>query len=130
MAQALGKLGDAKAIEPLRDALDDKEFVKHDAMIALARLGDKEGFNLLIESLSSASWGNKIDIVNALGDIGNKEAIEPLKQELKIEREGIFCQLDVLIALALAKLGNQDGRKVAVEYSKSSNAEWKAIAEG
>ncbi len=85
-AEALGEIGDKRAVEPLIAALKDKSSgVRSSAAEALGQIGDKRAVEPLIAALKdegsyvhrSAAW--------ALGEINDKRAIEPLIAALKNE---------------------------------------------
>lgn len=68
-AIALGEIGDARAVEPLIEALEDKQIlVQVEAAKALGKIGDTRAVEPLI----------KIMAVEALGQIGDPRAVEPL----------------------------------------------------
>ncbi|WP_165394723.1 HEAT repeat domain-containing protein [Methanofollis fontis] len=100
-AVALGKREDPAAIEPLRSALSDPEpGVRWVAMEALGAIG-RPALPVLIELLASddvdVRWGAAI----ALGDIGDREAVEALAARL----EDTDRYVRTRAALALAAIG-------------------------
>ena len=75
-AHALGKLGDQRALEPLRQALYDGEAgVRRDAVKSLGQLKAVEA---LIEALSHPDEGVRRSAVSALDDLKDPRAVEPL----------------------------------------------------
>lgn len=81
-AVALANLKDSRAFEPLLVAFEQgdndilKGWVRHDAAICLGRLGDARAVPTLIAGLEQR--GEHSAIVEALGQIGDKRAFEPL----------------------------------------------------
>lgn len=115
-AYALGKLGDQRAVEPLRKALyDDQDKVRREAVKSLAQLkavepligvlrdeestvrtgycdalghlGDARAVQPLIECLKDSSELVRQAAAEALGEIGDPRAIEPLKARLATEQD-------------------------------------------
>ena len=78
-AEALGKIGDKRAVEPLINLLEDEE-VKIVAAEALGKIGDKRAINPLIKWALEDNYF-AITAFKALGEIG-KPAIEPLIEVL------------------------------------------------
>jgi hypothetical protein len=85
-AEVLGKIGDARAVEPLIEALEDEEVRKH-ATRALGEIGDDRAVEPLIKALGDGSysglWDGNSTALAALGKIGDARAIEPLIERLK-----------------------------------------------
>ncbi len=90
---ALGQIGDARAVEPLLRALSDTdtiartlgplekmpgEHLRRSAARALGLLGDPRACEALIVALRDLSPFVRIQAVGALGNIGDRLAIEPL----------------------------------------------------
>ncbi len=85
-AEALGYLGDDRAIAPLLLTLkDEHNELREIAAEALGRLGDPVAFNALVERLSDDNeWVRRAAVV-ALADIGDRRAIEPITDRLQDE---------------------------------------------
>lgn len=87
-AEALGWMGETRAVEPLIVILqspDDHEAVREVAAEALGRLGDLAAVEPLIDVLGDTSeWLRRAAAV-ALGDLGDHRAIEPLSDLLRDE---------------------------------------------
>jgi HEAT repeat protein len=101
-SEALGELGDARAVEPLIKALGDRnnETVRRTAAAALGKLGDGRAVVPLIKALGDADRGVCVTAAEALGKLGDARAVEPL-----IERLGISSWSVPKAAAALVKLG-------------------------
>ncbi len=102
-AEALGNLGDARAVEPLIKALGDgDEDVRHAAAGALGKLGDIRAVEPLIKALGDGDGRVRREAARALGKLGDTRAVEPLIKALgggdgRVRREA---------ARALGKLGD------------------------
>jgi len=88
VAQALGNIGSKDAVGPLIEALlicqDDENDVQSDAAFALAKIGDPAAIGPLIQVVLQDPCGIVVcDAVEVLGDLGGKEAIEPLSGVLR-----------------------------------------------
>lgn len=81
-ANDLGRLGDARAVEPLTTALRDKDWgVRREAAQALAKFG-KSGIPPLIAALKDDDWVVRQEAAKALGTCG-PPAVEPLLAALR-----------------------------------------------
>jgi HEAT repeat protein len=84
-AQALGYIGDERAIDPLIVLLEDNnKFVRREASTALVRIGEP-AFDSLIGLLDHENWRVRGAAAWALGSLGKEEAIEPLEALLEDE---------------------------------------------
>jgi HEAT repeat protein len=88
-ALALGHIGDTRAIEPLIKSLEDED-VRSNAAWALVKIGEP-AVKSLIEVVNNISLLFREDAVRALGEIGDKRAIEPLNKALK-DKDPEVCQ--------------------------------------
>ncbi len=96
-AEALGELGDLRAMSPLAQALDGDEdpSVRMAAADALAKLGDPEAVAFLAKALlSDSDPGVRVAAVNALRILGGSEAIAALVS-------GLFSDFDPSVRLAI-----------------------------
>ena len=102
IAGLLGATGKPKAVEVLGSALSDMPWEKREhAITALGRMKLKEGVKPLLAMLSGYSAGSA---ARALGQIGDPETVEPLREALK--SAGPSAEMDIF--LALSKLGSPD----------------------
>jgi HEAT repeat protein len=99
-AQALGEIGDARAVEPLIAALKE-ENAKVAAADALGQIGDPRAVEPLIAALKDLSGSTRGNIAQALGLIDDPRAVEPLIAALKEQNGG-----ERLIVEALGHLGD------------------------
>jgi len=116
-AKALGELGDARAVEPLIEALENKQILVRmeaakalgkigntravepliealqslpgTASEALARIGDPRAVEPIIEMLRHAHPLARVKVAEALGEIGDERALEPLAQALVDEKPNV-----------------------------------------
>jgi HEAT repeat protein len=100
-AEALGELGDRRAVEPLIAILkdEDRSYVHRAAARALGPLGDRRAVDPLIRILDSCTT----QAAAALGELGDARAIPPLMRKLG---RGLSDANDSMAA-ALAKLGEE-----------------------
>ena len=83
-AEALGEIGDKRAVEPLIDALRDADYtVQLHAAEALVKVGDKRAVEPLIVTLKVGDSSLRMLAAKALGEIGDAGAVEPLTAALK-----------------------------------------------
>lgn len=83
-AEALGKIGDRRAVEPLLRMLKQGE-VGRGVIDALAEIGDKRAVPELLRALKEAPKGHSTGLVSALAKIGDERAVPGL---LKVLRKG------------------------------------------
>jgi HEAT repeat protein len=124
-ADALGRLRDKAATEPLVAALkDDDRGVRWSAASALGALGDRRAVAPLIAAMDDPDAWVHHGVASALGNLGDKRAVEPLHAALK-RSDG---SVDVSAACALAAIV-KDGSAVepllaALEHPES---EWTGL---
>ncbi|MDP6059740.1 MAG: HEAT repeat domain-containing protein, partial [Pirellulaceae bacterium] len=106
-AWALGRVGDRRAIEPLRDAIDsDYPLLRARSARALGTLGDKASANTLLERFGQEpDSGIKLAYASALGTMQCTEALDAMLQLLDTLEDRL--QRGEL-ALALAALCGRD----------------------
>jgi hypothetical protein len=107
-AEALGKLGDARAVEPLIACLEELDWaVRNSAAIALGNLRDARAVEPLIACLKAQDARVRASAAIALGNLGDARAAEPLIACLKDKDAGGRSSA----AIALGNLG--DARAVS-----------------
>ncbi|MCB2209826.1 HEAT repeat domain-containing protein [bacterium] len=85
-AEALGDLGDTRAVLPLVAALSDNNSdVRREAVEALRELGDSKAVQPIIATLADENDGVREAAIEALGAFGDSRAVEPLVAALKEE---------------------------------------------
>src|SRR5579862_7868657 len=110
--EALGKIEDARAVEPLIGALrDTDEDVQQEAEAALGKIG-APAVEPLIGALSDRDRHVRERAAGALGEIGDARAVEPLIRALGegyLETLGGFggpyALVSIRAAMALEKIG-------------------------
>jgi len=100
-AIALGKIRDPRAIEPLIRALADKyENVRAESASSLASMG-KPALGPLLRFLKFSEGPKRLEVVTALGELHDSDAIQPLIQMLENadedERKAIADALDAIL---------------------------------
>ena len=100
-AIALGKIRDPRAIEPLIHALADKyENVRAESATSLAAMG-KPALEPLLRFLTLSDGPARLEVVTALGELHDTDAIQPLIQFLENadedERKAIADALDAIL---------------------------------
>ncbi|MCW3097276.1 MAG: lyase domain protein repeat-containing protein [Chthonomonadaceae bacterium] len=116
VVQALGILGDRRAVKPLLDMLQRKD-LRRAAVEALGRLGDRAAVEPLLEALWAAPY-YPLEIVVALGRLGDRRAIEPLTAVLARRGAIDFESLEALgrIGAVTALEGYLDHPEATVRY--------------
>jgi HEAT repeat protein len=116
-ALALGKTKNLIAVEPLILALADEQvMVRGEAAAALASIGTP-ALGPLLNFLKSTKGQTRVEVVTALGELQNAEAIGPLVQLLDNagdeERQAIADALDAILIPAVEPLVRRirDGNK-------------------
>jgi HEAT repeat protein len=107
-ALALGKIKNSLAVEPLILALADREMmVRGEAASALAYIGTP-ALGPLLGFLKGAQGETRIEVMTALGELKNADAIEPLLQLLEnsddVERQAIADAIDAILIPAVEPL--------------------------
>jgi HEAT repeat protein len=107
-AIALGKIRDTRAIEPLIRALADKyENVRAEAATSLAGIG-KPALAPLLQFLKFSGGSARLEVVTALGELKDSDAIQPLIQMLENaddeERKAIADALDAILVPSIEPL--------------------------
>jgi HEAT repeat protein len=87
-AQALGRIGDSAAVEPLIAALlDEDEDVRVDAAVALGQIADSRAVGPLLENLAGDPCGEvKLAVVQGLARLRASEAV-PWLRRLAVARD-------------------------------------------
>jgi len=83
-AEALGQIGDVRAVQPLIELLEDDDwFVREKVVEALGKLRDKRAVKPLIQALGDDDWFVREKAVEALGEIRDPRAAGALAHALK-----------------------------------------------
>jgi len=124
--EALGKIGNERAVEPLVKALGDNDVdVRWFATEALGKIGDARAVEPLIKVLEDAKGRVRSSATEALGEIGDERAVEPLIKALSNDDKWVRKSA----AGALDKLGwapETDGQRAAYLIAVE---DWESLVE-
>jgi len=128
-AIALGKIRDPRSIEPLIRALADKyENVRAESASSLATIG-KPALGPLLQFLKFSDGPERLEVVTALGELQDTDAIQPLIQMLENadedERKAIADALDAILIPTVEPLVRKlrNGSRQKNEPSRSDTNE-------
>lgn len=98
--QALGKLNDERAVEPLLKVVKLREYegAREIAIIALGQIGDKSALPTLLEAMHDKSKLIRQSVVMALGNMKDERAVSkliPLIYRSEFEEEAINSLADI-----------------------------------
>lgn len=123
-ATALGKIGDADAVGPLVQRLNDSdERVRVRAARSCGRIGDPRAVEPLIERLSDPVVDVRRATANALGRIGTQQSIDALRRLLDDESEAVR-------RIAVDGLGNSSDPRAAKSLIEALDDESEGVARG
>ena len=109
-AEALGDMGDLRAVGPLIEALTDPYVdVSWIAAKSLGKLADPEAVPHLILMLKNEDKWNRLGAIEGLGGIRDEGAVEPLAEVLINDPER---KVRKRAAWALGRIGGEAARKV------------------
>lgn len=101
-AISLGEIGDRRAVHPLLLMTRESPRSRLWAGYGLARLGEEEGFDILVETLSDSEWVQRRHAVEAIGNCGEPQMAPHLIEALLDDR----VQVRVSAAVSLGKIGD------------------------
>ncbi|MEM4359453.1 MAG: HEAT repeat domain-containing protein, partial [Candidatus Bilamarchaeaceae archaeon] len=117
-AEALGKIGDARAVPVLIDALKDKDrYVRYEAAEALGKIGDARAVPVLIDALKDKDRYVRYEAAEALGKIGDARAVPVLIDALKDKDRYVRYEA----AEALGKIGDARAVPVLIDALKDKD---------
>ena len=129
VAEALGKMGDAHAVEPLISALKDRAMGVHEAVAeALGKMGDARAVKPLVSALKDEDSSVREAAAEALGKMGDARAVEPLISAVWDED-----RIGKTAAEALGKMGDARAVKplvIVLKHEDSRVRHWAAKALG
>lgn len=100
--EVLGRIGDARAVEPVTRALNDEHWqVRREAARALRRIGDNRAVESLLQALKDSDAGVRSLAAGALGQIGEARAVESLVVSLNDSDSSVRRS----VAWALGQIG-------------------------
>jgi HEAT repeat protein len=126
----LGKIGDARAVEPLSQILSyeevssgkqprEQEKTRQNAAIALGRIGDTRAVEPLIQALGDPKSEVRLSAVRALGEIGDTRAVESLIQALGDPKS----EVRLSAVRALGKIGDARAVGPLIEFHSRTGEE-------
>jgi HEAT repeat protein len=119
-AQALGQIGDKRAVKALSQSLTDNSEAGFFAAEALGKIGSPEAVLPLIQALKDNGEFRRRDSAKALGMIGDSRAVEALVQALRDDDECVKSNAFV----ALKILGWKPVSKVEKGYYEDAQYAW------
>jgi HEAT repeat protein len=120
-ANALGKIGDGRAVEPLIAALQDKDStIRRSAASGLGELRDERAVEPLIAALQDEKSYVRFRAASSLGELRDERAVEPLIASLQDKDSGVR----EYAAIALGEFG--DSHTVEPLIAELQNGNWGA----
>jgi HEAT repeat protein len=120
VAGALGRIGDARAVEPLIKALQHFAYdVRKAAASALGQIGDTRAVEPLIAALNVEDRDVRSPAARALGQIGDTRAVEPLIAALNDDKSGWSVRTAAIDALE--RFGEARAVEALIATLKNSN---------
>ena len=130
VAQALGQLGDARAVPPLVQALQDENHQIRTVVIeALGALGDTRAVEALIQPLQDSNPRIRRTAAYVLGKIRDVRAIDPLLRALQDPAWASQSDQEIVIA-ALRKIGDPQMVRPLIQILQGVNqkgGQWGAV---
>jgi MFS family permease len=115
----LGRTGSPLATERLVEALDDSSVVvRREAIRSLSELKALYTVPELISRLKDPEYGHEVDIIRALGQMGDARARVPLIEFLRSHTDDEGLTIETIVALGT--LGGEEARSELVHVLKSS----------
>lgn len=125
-AEALGKLKNHIKEQQYRRILDgfenENENSGHHA-IALGKIRRKDALNLLLERLNDKDEGVRINVAEALGELGFRKAVKPLINSLR-DKDSVCW----VAAIALGKIGGRKTVTLLIKETKDADEVVRQVA--
>ena len=114
-ASLIGKLGEPRALKRLRlaAARDDSSYVVVHVEAAMARLGDFESRNHIVEYALKSDMVTILLALQTLVDLADPQTADAL--EYRLHNEADYVQTRLIAARALGVIGNGDGYRLALD---------------
>ncbi|MBP2047009.1 HEAT repeat domain-containing protein [Methanobacterium aggregans] len=126
-AEALGNIGDVRAVQPLIHSLimDEDEDVRWKSARALGKIGDVSAVNALTEALKDDKWTVRGHAAHALGNMSDETAFEALVEVLYDDD----WHVRKYAAIALGNIGEERAIPHLLKVLNDNDADvsWKAI---
>lgn len=120
-AEALGIIGDMRAVKPLILAMNEDvdDEVRWKSTWALGKIGDYSAVDELINALNSDSWTVRENAAKALGNMKVEEAVDPLIKTLE-DKEWRVRKYAVI---ALGEIGDKKAVESLLKTLKDEDAD-------
>jgi len=83
VVDALGVLGDKRALKPLMDILKEDDYILRACTVtSLGKIGDNMAVKALLNSLEDENYFVRVNAANALATIGDEDALPHLQKAL------------------------------------------------
>ncbi|OYR81952.1 hypothetical protein DJ71_12625, partial [Halorubrum sp. E3] len=116
--EAIGEMGDKRAIDPLSEIIQNREKYSADirrvAIGSLIQLSDYEATEALVSALDDPSHETQKTAVVALGEINAVSAMDEIEPLLK-DVENVQEDLRAACAVSLKKMGQQEAKEALIE---------------
>ena len=127
-AAALGDAGERRHADRLARLLDDRDDIRHEAALALARLGDRRALPALVAGLGVAD--RALDAATPLASLGvGEDAVARAALGHEVERFFGDPMVKVRAAEALAKAGDARGRAHLAKAARSRRDDVRGLAQ-
>jgi HEAT repeat protein len=83
--EALGRVGDPRAVQPILTSLQQGRVNRLDAVVALGRIGDAQGEGALLAALDDPNSLVRTKAAEGLGDLRSRKAVRRLTEMLAAE---------------------------------------------
>ncbi len=117
--EALGEIGDARAVVPLIDIYTKKEyskfnFMREKALAALGNIRDVKAVEPLINALQNSNHSVQMQAADCLGKIGDPKAVGPLITLLK-DKPFYYAYIYEIIIRSLGLIGDRAAVESLIE---------------
>lgn len=127
VVEAIGQLGDPRAVKPLIEALNDEEMlVRWNAIKGLARFGE-DAVAPLLRALDTADRFKRRNVVQALGELGGDESVDRLIRMLMFDESDQMVLVEVIRALDRIRDSRSLDPLITVLKMDNWEMRWRAI---
>lgn len=127
IVEAIGQIGDPRAVKPLIEALNDAEMlVRWNAIKGLARFGE-DAVAPLLRALDTADRFKRRNVVQALGELGGDESVDRLIRMLMFDESDQMVLVEVIRALDRIRDARSLDPLITVLKMDNWEMRWRAI---
>jgi HEAT repeat protein len=109
---ALGVLGDKRALKPLMDILKEDDYILRACTVtSLGKLGDNMAVKALLNSLEDENYFVRVNAANALATIGDEDSL-PALQEALDNSNGESREFEMAVRKAMNEIIARKKKKV------------------